>query len=695
MLGFHRQKSNARGRSISTKISVSLLAALIPSLIILILASCLMAASSISKLNDNVLKAQTDYAVSIVDGFFDNKVTAASMYEEDSRLQNYFESVKTPEKISSYSETPAVVQDLAAILRRMSGQNVQQTWVASQETDTFLLSTGETGSAGFGAGITWDDDVMQKKSTVITDPYEDPITGKQVISIVAPVFSKDGSSVIGFMGMDVYLDNLAESLSAIKVGKQGYLELLSSTSDYIYSEDPTAIGQNVSALDIGADYKSKVQNKYEGSIDFSYAGIAYTSISRISSTTGWLAIATIPLAEINATRNGLVLVLALLSIVILVVLVMIVLGIVRKTMRPLSEISSNVEAFAGGDLGVDIKVNTDDEIGSLANSVRLAISTLKEIIGDVSSVLREISNGNLDVTVRGNYVGDFQPMREALQNIITSLNNTLGQINMAADQVSGGSDQVSSGSQALSQGATEQASSVQQLAATIGEISSQISENAENATQANERMDSVSKEVDESNHRMQDMLGAMNEIKESSGEIGKIIKAIEDIAFQTNILALNAAVEAARAGAAGKGFAVVADEVRSLANKSQEASQNTSVLIENSLRAVENGTSIADQTARSLTAVVSGVSDVSGTINRISTASVEQAQSIAQVTQGVDQISAVVQTNSATAEQSAAASEELSSQAQMLKRLVGQFRLNAQQNSQGLLGGAAFEGLPR
>ena len=238
-----------------------------------------------------------------------------------------------------------------------------------------------------------------------------------------------------------------------------------------------------------------------------------------------------------------------------------------------------------------------------------------------------------------------------------------------------GAEQVSSGAQTLSQGATEQASTIEELAATISEISQQINDTAQNAAQASDHMNTVGSEAEESKRRMQKMLGAIGDIKNSADEIGKIIKTIEDIAFQTNILALNAAVEAARAGSAGKGFAVVADEVRNLANKSQEASKSTSVLIENALQAVANGTSIADETAQSLVSVVEGVDGVRETIELISGASNEQAIAISQVTQGIDQVSSVVQTNSATAEESAAASEELSGQAQMLKELVSQFRL--------------------
>ena len=229
--------------------------------------------------------------------------------------------------------------------------------------------------------------------------------------------------------------------------------------------------------------------------------------------------------------------------------------------------------------------------------------------------------------------------------------------------------------QALSQGATEQASSIEELAATITEMSGQIQNNAQSALQASQTVDGVGEKILESNQQMQTMTKAMGEISASSSEIGKIIKTIEDIAFQTNILALNAAVEAARAGEAGKGFAVVADEVRSLASKSSDASKSTAALIENSLKAVENGTRIADETAQSLLSVVEGTKEIASQINQIAAASSEQSKGAAQVQLGIDQIPNVVQTNSATAEESAAASEELSGQAQMLKTLISKFKL--------------------
>lgn len=358
--------------------------------------------------------------------------------------------------------------------------------------------------------------------------------------------------------------------------------------------------------------------------------------------------------------------------------------ITRGITRPVKELEEAARSMARGEFSnIRIEYRAQDELGQLADDMRNMAAVLLDIIRDETYFLGEMANGNFNVRSgeKERYMGDLNQFFMSMQRINDELSGTLLQINRASQEVACGSEQVAQAAQTLAEGASEQASSIEELSETNERISEQVDRNTRNVQDASAGSQILQSNARESRACMQDMLGAMAEISESSCEIRKIIKTNQDIAFQTNLLALNAAVEAAHAGEQGKGFAVVANEVRDLAGKSADASKSTAALIENSLLMVEKGKRIANKMAVSLEEVVAGVQKVAESLSHIADASEKQTDSIRQITESINMISGVVQMNSATAEESAAASEELSSQAQLLRDLVARFKLKEEAGS--------------
>lgn len=522
---------------------------------------------------------------------------------------------------------------------------------------------------------------LKTKEPYFTNPFE--YEGKTLITVSYPVIYNGAVQAVVMVEIDVL--SFAKIKSADEKYKTMYANIITDEGVIVFdSESVGDIGHNLDEFFKDKTEYSKITDGFAAGVNFR----AQTkredgrSVSRFLSPVKvgdrwWWAQTVLNTDEVYDDVNELKMVMILMAALALVLIIIPVNIVLKRMLKPIGGIVEAANQIAAGNLDIQLEAKSNDEIGMLSTAFSTMAENLKIIIVDIGHVLGELAEGNYQIISQHieDYVGEYGRILIAMRNMKENQNSIMMQVSQTAEQVSSGSEQVASGAQALSQGATEQASGIEELSATITEITSKIKTNAEYTVHASNLSNEAGKEVQNGSSHMQSMMVAMDEITNTSKEIGKIIKTIDDIAFQTNILALNAAVEAARAGMAGKGFAVVADEVRNLAQKSAEAAKNTTALIEGTIKAVSNGTKIADDTAKSLGIIVEKTSAVDQTIRKIAQASEEQANAIYQVNQGVEQISAVVQTNSATAEESAAASEELSGQASIMKDLVGQFKL--------------------
>lgn len=467
--------------------------------------------------------------------------------------------------------------------------------------------------------------------------------------------------------------NMTEPLSELAVITQTYSNMNSDLKDIVISTDTASINDYTKNVKDNNDKLDKQLNQFSSTILTDDGKQQVQNIQQDKEKYMEVANKIIDLGNKNDTKGAE--------------------NLINSQLKPIQkDLEQNLKAIN------DLKTNTAKstyESNSKSSSRAMTLILVLMILGVVIAILlgifiaisiskpivklvecsNKIAEGNLDVNIDVQSKDEVGMLAGAFRKMSANLNRVMKNINVASNQVAVGAKQVSDSSIALSQGATEQASAIEELTASVEEISSQTKLNAENANRASKLADDVKDKAQTGNDDMEEMLQSMKEINVSSENISKVIKVIDDIAFQTNILALNAAVEAARAGQYGKGFAVVAEEVRNLAAKSGDAAKETTALIEDSIKKVKDGTVIANNTAEALNEIVEGISKVDELADTIAAASNEQASAIEQINQGIMQVSDVVQENSSTSEESAAASEELSSQAEIMRKEVSRFKI--------------------
>ena len=645
-------------------------------LIVAAVAICMVAWTIMSS-KEKELTLESKAASNQLTAFIDQYTRGVEQLAVNPDIKHIMNEIKPGDDILK-AEKMDTVMDYLIRIANTDTENVMAVWLSDLDASALAQSDGYVSDEGWDiTGRGWYGCITDKK-TVLTEPYIDSSTGKMILSAAAPVYDDATGTVLGAVGMDISLDHMTDIMRGYKIGRKGYILLLSENGTFLYHPQEDYVQKNIKDVNLSGNVVDAVLSKRSEFLRYKADHVTKYGSLELVGDTGYLVLSSLPLSEYYAILIAMVISLVILFAAGILLIALSIRKSAANLTKPILALNHTAQQLADGDLDVQLDITSEDEIGELGESIGKTVSRLKEYItyiDETAEVLAQIADGKLCITLKNDYVGEFQKIKTALLNISSSMNDVMEGINASSGRVSVGASELATASQMLAESAELQAASVEELAATTNTVADHVEKSHRDAEASAKETAKVTAMIEQNQEKMTMMMNAMEEIRKTSQQVVGIIQTIEEIADQTNLLSLNASIEAARAGEAGKGFAVVADEIGKLAMESAKAANSTRSLIEISMEEITRGNSIATDAMSALKDSVNAVDHVNEMIKNTARNAAIQAESMEQLRVGIDEIARGIQDNSAASQETSATSDELASQADILNKMVQKFEL--------------------
>lgn len=636
-----------------------------------------MVASTIISSKEKELTLESKAASNQLTAFIDQYTRGTEQLAVNPDIIQLMNETKPGDYILKSKKMESVMKYLVCIANTDT-ENVMAVWISDLDASVLAQSDGYISGEGWDiTGRGWYGCITEKK-TILTAPYIDSSTGKMILSAASPVYDEATGEVLGAVGMDIALDHMTNIMRDYKIGRNGYVLLLSENGTFLYHPENDFIQKNIKDVNLSQNVVDAVSSKRNEFLKYKVDGTTKYGSLELVGDTGYLVLSSLPMSEYYAILIAMLIALIILFAVGILLIALSIKRSAANLTKPILALNHTAQQLAAGNLDVRLEITSNDEIGELGESIGKTVSRLKEYIvyiDETAETLTRIADGKLRIALKNDYVGEFQKIKTALLNISSSMNDVMEGINASSGRVSAGASELANASQMLAESAELQAASVEELAATTNSVADHVEESHRDAEISAKETAKVTAMIEQNQEKMTMMMDAMEEIRKTSQQVVGIIQAIEEIADQTNLLSLNASIEAARAGDAGKGFAVVADEIGKLALESAKAASSTRSLIELSMEEISKGNNIAIDAMAALEESVSAVDHVNEMIKNTARNSAVQAESMEQLRIGIDEIARVIQDNSAASQETSATSDELATQADLLNKMLQKFEL--------------------